>query len=175
MQGEDVLDRHRHHDEPGEPHVVDRLGEEVRHEDVHRDEVQQGPDLPGGDVQGASAGHTPKEADDQERAVRCDVEKIVDPERFAMIGEVEPGGHFFGSPATMERYLTAFYEPLVSDWRNFGQWTDNGSHDAGDRATGVWRSWLADYAEPPIDDAVRQAIDDQVARRVAAGGSEPES
>ena len=32
------------------------------------------------------------------------------------IGETSPGGHFFGGAHTLERYRTAFYEPLVSDW-----------------------------------------------------------
>ena len=30
--------------------------------------------------------------------------------------------HFFGSSHTLERYETAFYRPLVSDWRNFETW-----------------------------------------------------
>jgi trimethylamine--corrinoid protein Co-methyltransferase len=40
--------------------------------------------------------------------------------------EVPPGGHFFGAGHTRERYLTAFYEPLVADWSNFGTWTGAG-------------------------------------------------
>ena len=43
-----------------------------------------------------------------------------------VIAEVGPGGHFFGCAHTMARYRTAFYTPLVSDWRNFGQWTEAG-------------------------------------------------
>ncbi|MEQ9448678.1 MAG: trimethylamine methyltransferase family protein, partial [Rhodospirillaceae bacterium] len=35
------------------------------------------------------------------------------------IAEVGPGGHFFGVSHTLERYETAFYEPLLSDWRNY--------------------------------------------------------
>ena len=40
------------------------------------------------------------------------------------------GGHFFGGEHTLARYRTAFYEPLVSDWANYGQWTEAGSLDA---------------------------------------------
>ena len=39
------------------------------------------------------------------------------------IREVGPGGHFFGAAHTLERYADAFYAPLISDWRNFQQWT----------------------------------------------------
>ena len=49
------------------------------------------------------------------------------------IKEVAAGGHFFGCAHTMARYRTAFYTPLVSDWRNFGQWTEAGSHTATER------------------------------------------
>jgi trimethylamine--corrinoid protein Co-methyltransferase len=91
------------------------------------------------------------------------------------IDEVGPGGHFFGVDHTLQRFETAFYEPEVFGRTNFGQWTEQGSRDAADRATRVWQSWLDAYEEPPIDDHVRDAIDDHVARRVAAGGSPPES
>ncbi len=46
------------------------------------------------------------------------------------IKEVGPGGHFFGSPHTMERYETAFYAPMVSDWRNFETWRLAGAVEA---------------------------------------------
>ena len=38
-----------------------------------------------------------------------------------------PGGHFFGAQHTLARYATAFYQPMISDWRNSGQWTEAGS------------------------------------------------
>src|SRR3546814_18216588 len=37
------------------------------------------------------------------------------------IREVGPGGHFFRPAHTPARYETAFYSPLLSDWRNFEQ------------------------------------------------------
>ena len=91
------------------------------------------------------------------------------------IDEVGPGGHFFGTAHTLERFETAFHQPAAFTRENFGQWTENGSIDAATRATRVWRTWLDEYREPPIDDAVRDALDDFVARRSAAGGSLPES
>ena len=41
------------------------------------------------------------------------------PWRCDAITEVGPGGHFFGVGHTLERYETAFYAPILSDWRNF--------------------------------------------------------
>jgi trimethylamine---corrinoid protein Co-methyltransferase len=91
------------------------------------------------------------------------------------IDEVGPGGHFFGTTHTLDRFETAFYQPEVFTRQNFGQWTEGGSVDAGGRATGVWRRWLAEYEEPHVDDAVRAALDDYVDRCVASGGTHPES
>ncbi len=31
---------------------------------------------------------------------------------------VRPGGHFFGTEHTQQRYRSAFYQPMISDWRN---------------------------------------------------------
>ncbi|HMD58720.1 MAG TPA: trimethylamine methyltransferase family protein [Steroidobacteraceae bacterium] len=91
------------------------------------------------------------------------------------IAEVGPGGHFFGCAHTMARYRTAFYAPLVSDWRNFGQWTEAGSHTATERASTLWQQTLDRYVPPARDPAVIEALDDFVARRTAEGGAPPVS
>jgi trimethylamine--corrinoid protein Co-methyltransferase len=91
------------------------------------------------------------------------------------IAEVGPSGHFFGCAHTMERYRTAFYAPLVSDWRNYGQWTEAGSHTATERAHTIWQQALASYVPPTRDPAVLEALDAFVARRVAEGGAPPVS
>lgn len=90
---------------------------------------------------------------------------------FDAIAAVEPGSHFFGCEHTMERYQTAFYEPLVSDWSNFGQWTDNGALTATQRANGIWKKILVEFEAPPMDSAVADELEDFVARRTAEGGS----
>jgi trimethylamine--corrinoid protein Co-methyltransferase len=83
------------------------------------------------------------------------------------IKEVPVGGHFFGSPHTLARYETAFYRPLLSDWSNFENWTDAGSRNATQRATVLWKKLLAEYVAPPLDPAVKDALDAYVARRSA--------
>ncbi len=81
------------------------------------------------------------------------------------IREVGPGGHFFGSAHTMERYETAFYRPMLSDWRNYEAWREAGAPQADERATGIWKQLLADYEAPPLEAAVEEALDDFVERR----------
>ncbi|HXQ32176.1 MAG TPA: trimethylamine methyltransferase family protein [Steroidobacteraceae bacterium] len=91
------------------------------------------------------------------------------------IAEVGPSGHFFGCAHTMERYRSAFYAPLVSDWRNFGQWAEAGCHTATERASMLWQETLARYVAPTRDPAVVEALDAFVARRTAEGGAPPVS
>jgi trimethylamine--corrinoid protein Co-methyltransferase len=91
------------------------------------------------------------------------------------IREVGPGGHFFGCEHTMERYSTAFYAPLVSDWSNFGQWTENGSKTADERANTIWKKIIAEFEPPAMEQSVREALDEYVARRISEGGALPES
>jgi trimethylamine--corrinoid protein Co-methyltransferase len=81
------------------------------------------------------------------------------------VAEVGPGGHFFAAPHTLERYETAFYQPLISDWRNFETWQEDGSLTATQRANRVWKQLLAEYEPPPLDPAVADALDAFVARR----------
>ena len=90
---------------------------------------------------------------------------------FEAIAAVEPGGHFFGCEHTMQRYQTAFYEPLVSDWSNFGQWTDNGALTATQRANRIWKKILQDFEAPALDPGREEELHAFVARRSAEGGA----
>ena len=87
------------------------------------------------------------------------------------IKEVAVGGHFFGSAHTLARYESAFYRPLLSDWSNFENWKDAGARNATVRATGIWKKMLAEYLPPPLDPAVKEAIDAYVARRTRELGA----
>ena len=86
--------------------------------------------------------------------------------------EVGPGGHFFGAAHTMERYETAFYNPIVSDWRNFQTWQEDGATDATHRAHAIWKQLLKDYEAPPLDPAIAEELDAFVTRRIAEGGAQ---
>ena len=108
----------------------------------------------------------------QMMAAYCDP-VLVDTDSLALetIREVGPGGHFFGTPHTMERYQTAFYAPLLSNWDNHPNWLERGSIDARARANTIWKQLLRDYEQPAIDPGVLESIDAFIARRKAEGGA----
>jgi trimethylamine---corrinoid protein Co-methyltransferase len=91
------------------------------------------------------------------------------------VAEVGPGGHFFSAAHTMQRYRDAFYSPLVSDWRNYGQWFDDGAKTATQRAAAMWRNTLAAFQPPPLDPLVGEGLEAFVARRRAEGGAPPQT
>ncbi len=80
------------------------------------------------------------------------------------IAEVGHGGHFFGAAHTLERYESAFYPPLVSDWRNFETWEEAGGPTTMEHANRVWKQLLRDYEQPPMDPAIDEELRDYVAR-----------
>jgi trimethylamine---corrinoid protein Co-methyltransferase len=86
-------------------------------------------------------------------------------EGLAAIADVPTGGHFFGSPHTLARYETAFYEPLVSNWQSYESWEEAGSLTAEQRATRVWQEALERYEQPELDPELGELLDAYVARR----------
>jgi len=86
------------------------------------------------------------------------------------IEEVGPGGHFFGVGHTQERYRTAFYRPMISDWRNFETWAEAGRPEAAAKAHDVAAAFLAAYEPPVMADDRREELEAFVAKRVAEGG-----
>jgi trimethylamine--corrinoid protein Co-methyltransferase len=86
------------------------------------------------------------------------------------IREVGPGGHFFGAAHTLARYSHAFYAPLISDWRNFQQWVAAGQPQAHQKANQLYRQALAQYEQPPIDEAVAEELAAFVRKRKEEGG-----
>jgi trimethylamine--corrinoid protein Co-methyltransferase len=87
------------------------------------------------------------------------------------IAEVGPGGHFFGCAHTQERYTTAFYQPFLSDWRNFESWRLDGGVWTAERANRLYKRILAEFEPPPMDEAIREELAAFVARRKAEGGA----
>ncbi len=84
---------------------------------------------------------------------------------FEAIEEVGSGGHFFGAAHTLERYQDAFYQPILSDWRNFETWRDDGGRTALDRANSIWKQLLREYEKPPIDPAIEEQLQAFMAKR----------
>jgi trimethylamine---corrinoid protein Co-methyltransferase len=86
---------------------------------------------------------------------------------FEAMAEVGPGGHHFATAHTLERYEHAFYRPMLSDWRNFETWHEDGARTATERANRIWKELLAAFEAPPLDPAAAEAIDVFIARRRA--------
>lgn len=81
------------------------------------------------------------------------------------IAEVGPGGHFFGTAHTLARFETAFYQPMLSDWRNFETWQEDGARTATERANRIWKQLLAEYVPPSLDPGRTEELDAFVDRR----------
>ena len=94
---------------------------------------------------------------------------------FEAIAAVDPGGHFFAGEHTMQRYRTAFYEPLVADLSNFGTWSNAGSKDATQRAHRIYKKRMAEFQPPPACAGVAEALEPFIARRKKEGGALPVS
>ncbi len=99
--------------------------------------------------------------------------EVVDGPALALdaMREVGPGGHFFGAAHTLERYETAFYTPILSDWRAFQHWQADGAVDATHRANRIWKQLLAEYTPPPLDPAIAEEMAAFVAKRTEQGGA----
>lgn len=97
---------------------------------------------------------------------------VVDDASLAIdaMADVGPGGHFFGTQHTQDRYKTAFYNPMISDWRNFESWEEAGSPTADQKAAGLVGQLLAECEAPPIDGQVASELGEFVTKRVEEGG-----
>ncbi|WP_298836533.1 trimethylamine methyltransferase family protein [uncultured Roseobacter sp.] len=95
------------------------------------------------------------------------------PDEIALdaIRSVGNAGHFFGIQHTQDRYTTAFYQPFLSDWKNYEGWEAAGAVWTPERAHVMFREIVAGFEEPPMDIAVRDELRDFVDRRKAEGGA----
>ncbi len=108
------------------------------------------------------------------------IQRYMEPATFATteddialeaIGEVGSGGHFFGIQHTQDRYEQAFYQPFVSDWRNYEAFEAAGGIWTAERAHRTYKAILAEYEPPAMDPAIAEELSDFVKRRKAEGGA----
>ena len=92
---------------------------------------------------------------------------------FRAIADVQPGGHFFATEHTMERYQTAFYPPVVADLSNIGQWEDAGAPTTAENATKVWKDVLAEFTPPAACDGVEDKLAAYIETGIKDGGAPP--
>ncbi len=95
------------------------------------------------------------------------------PDEIALdaIREVGNEGHFFGIQHTQDRYATAFYQPFLSDWRNYEAWEAAGAVWTPERANKIYKDILAEFEAPPMEVAIHDELKDFVARRKSEGGA----
>ncbi len=108
------------------------------------------------------------------------IQRYMEPATFATtpddiaidaIAEVGQHGHFFGLQHTQDRYTTAFYQPFLSDWRNFEAWDAAGAVWTPERAHHLYKEIIASFEAPAMDPAIREELEAFVARRKAEGGA----
>jgi trimethylamine--corrinoid protein Co-methyltransferase len=79
--------------------------------------------------------------------------------------EVGPGGHYLGCAHTQAHYKSAFWRSQVLDYRPYETWIDGGAPDTRTLARTRTRKLLAEYEAPHLDPAIREALEDYIARR----------
>jgi trimethylamine--corrinoid protein Co-methyltransferase len=79
-----------------------------------------------------------------------------------------PGQHFFGTAHTLANFETAFYRSETADNNSYEQWLEEGSLDAAQRATRIWKKQLAEYEKPPMDPGIEEALNEFVATKKAS-------
>jgi trimethylamine--corrinoid protein Co-methyltransferase len=94
------------------------------------------------------------------------------PEDIAIdaIKSVGPDGHYFGVDHTQERYETAFYNPIASDWSNYEAWDLNGAVWTAQRAHKIYKNIINEFTPPHMDEAIKEELKDFVKKRKYEGG-----
>lgn len=90
---------------------------------------------------------------------------------FDAIREVGHDGHYFGIQHTQDRYETAFWQPSVSDWRNYEGWETQGGVWTAERAHGMYKRILEEFTPPPMPDKAMGDLTEFVERRKDEGGA----
>ncbi|MBK0326935.1 trimethylamine methyltransferase family protein [Rhodobacteraceae bacterium F11138] len=95
------------------------------------------------------------------------------PDEIALdaIRSVGNSGHFFGIQHTQDRYETAFYQPFLSDWKNYEGWDAAGGIWTPERAHHLFKTIMTNFEAPPMDIAIREELAAFVAKRKEEGGA----
>ncbi|MCK0101920.1 trimethylamine methyltransferase family protein [Pseudohalocynthiibacter sp. F2068] len=87
------------------------------------------------------------------------------------IRDVGNDGHFFGIQHTQDRYEHAFYQPFLSDWRNYEGWDLAGGYWTAERANKMFKNIINEFETPAMDVSIREELAEFVTRRKAEGGA----
>ena len=84
------------------------------------------------------------------------------------IREVGPGSHYLGCEHTQANFKTAFWRSDLLDYKPFETWDEEGARDTEALASERVKKMLGDYQQPAMDEGIREALDEYVARKKAS-------
>lgn len=99
------------------------------------------------------------------------VETSVDDIAVDAIKEVGPDGHYFGCEHTQERYESAFYQPMISDWSNYEAWDLNGGVWTAERAHKIYKEIINEFEPPSMEIEIKEELEEFVSKRKLEGGA----
>ncbi|WP_210529821.1 trimethylamine methyltransferase family protein [Rubellimicrobium arenae] len=83
------------------------------------------------------------------------------------IREVGPGGHYLGCGHTQANFKNSFWRSDLLDYKPFETWEEEGGRDTQALASIRVKRLLETYRQPDLDPAIRESLDDYVARKKA--------
>ena len=84
------------------------------------------------------------------------------------IREVGPGGHYLGCAHTQANFKSAFWRTEVLDYKPFETWEEEGARDTQALASARVKKMLSDYQAPAMDEGVKEALEEYVAKKKAS-------
>ncbi len=84
------------------------------------------------------------------------------------IREVGPGCHYLGCEHTQANFKSAFWRSDLLDYKPFETWAEEGARDTMQLANERVKKQLNDYQQPALDEGIREALDEYVAKKKAS-------
>jgi len=79
--------------------------------------------------------------------------------------EAGPGQNFLSTAHTMRLFRNANFQSDLPEPGAFEFWKNAGGLNSDQRATDRWKTMLADYQPPAMDEGIREALDDYIIRK----------
>ena len=100
---------------------------------------------------------------DDENCGKCKRIKMgenITEERLAvdLISEVGPGGEYLTNEHTFRNFRSEFYQPIIEERSNFGNWQKNGALSIEKKANAKWKEILDNYTEPELPGDVERDL-----------------
>lgn len=86
-------------------------------------------------------------------------------EALEAVRRIGPGGHYLGDAFTLKHFREAFIAPEMLDYLSHEQWKAKGEKPMDQRCREKAAELLAEFQPPPMDPALRDALNDFVACR----------